>query len=211
VSSETPDLGSTGLDGLDELFVEPRPDEDAWEAYLDLALERIGGERSAGLTNKALGELEAVIGHQLPFEVGMLLVMGVPADDRWWLWDDPAAEWAAWNEQVLSGICFDIEHNDFWWIDWGEKPASLANQVAIATEQYETTIPPLFPLRSHRAIPLVAAEGQANSDGNPIFSVVQTDVIEYGKDLADWMHRDFQVPLPMWPSEDRHFAFWSDL
>ncbi len=79
---------------IDELFIEPRPDEDAWEAFLDLALERIGGERAPGLTNREIGELEEVIGCQLPFEVGLMLVMGVPTAEPWRQWTDPAKDWA---------------------------------------------------------------------------------------------------------------------
>lgn len=205
------DASTVGLDGIEDLFVEPRPDEDAWEAYLDLALERIGGDRSPGLTNRALGELEAVIGCQLPFEVGMMLVMAVPAAEPWRQWEDPAADWASWNENVLGGICFDIEHNDFWFADWGQKPASLDDQMAIATEHFGSTVPPLFPIYGNRAVPLLAADGQDNSDGNPVFLIDRTAVGAHGNDLADWMHREFEVPLPMWPSEDRTFAFWSEL
>ena len=210
VSDDFPDLGISGLDGLDDLFVEPRPDEDAWEAYLDLALERIGGERGPGLTNRELGELEAVVGVQLPFEVGMLLVMGVPVAEPWRQWHDPEAQWLQWNEYVRDGIAFDVEHNEFWADRWGQRPSSLADQLATVHEQFETTIPPLFPLYSHRAVPLTTSDGAANSDGNPVLSVHQTDVIVYGADLAAWMHREFEVPLPMWPSEDRTFTFWSD-
>ena len=55
-------------------------------------------------------------------------------------------------------------------------------------------------------------QGATSSDGNPVFSVHQTDVTVYGVDLADWMHREFDVPLPMWqPPEDRTFDFWSSL
>ncbi|KAG1648745.1 hypothetical protein GQR58_029604 [Nymphon striatum] len=109
---------------LDGLFLEPRPDEDAWEAFLNLAFERIEGERSPGLTNRQIGELEAVLGTMLPFEVGLMLVMGVPTADPWRQWDqDPAEAWQAWNDQLRNAICVDIEHEDFWFDGWGAKPA----------------------------------------------------------------------------------------
>ena len=195
---------------LDELFIEPRPDEEAWEAYLDLALEHLGDERSPGLLNRQIAELEEVIEHRLPFEVGLMLVMGVPTAAGWKQWDDPASEWDEWNAWVRKGICFDVEHDGFWHESWGPRPEALADQLAVASEQFKT-VPPLFPLYGHRAMPLTAADGQATSDGNPVLSVMQTDVIVYGADLAAWLHADFGVPLPMWPAEDRVFPFWSDL
>ena len=124
---------------LDGLFVEPRPDEDAWEAFLDLALERIGGERSPGLTNRKIGELETVLGCQLPFEVGLMLVMGVPSDEPWRQWTDPAADWPAWNERLVAGFVFDVEHNDLWSVDWGPKPATLSDQADVVRSSVRCT------------------------------------------------------------------------
>ena len=193
-----------------ELFVEPRPDEDAWEAFLDLALERIGGERSSGLTNRQIGELETVLGCQVPFEVGLMLVMGVPSAEPWCQWSDPAAELSAWNERVLAGFTVDVEHNNLWNVDWGPKPATLAEQVRVVADQLEAA-PALFPIYGNHAVPLTAAEGVANSDGNPIMVIDGSEVTEMHDDLAAWMHHQFDVPLPMWPAEPRSFAFWSTL
>ncbi len=196
---------------IDALFIEPRPDEDAWEAFLDFALDRIGGERSSGLSNRQIGELEAVIGCLLPFEVGLLLVMGVPRDDNWLQWDDPEADFASWNEKVLAGICFDVEHDDFWFAEWGPRPGVLAARLDRARAAFAHHIPPLFPIYGRCAVPLTAADGAANSDGNPVWSVDRTDVTARGDDLAAWMHGEFAVPLPMWPSEERRFPFWTEL
>jgi len=195
---------------LDGLLIEPRPDEDGWEAFLDLALERIGGERGPGVTNRQIGELEAVIGYQLPFEVGLLLVMGVPLGDGWHQWDDPESDWAAWNERVIGGICIDIEHDDFWFDAWGPKPAALDQQIALARQAFQTSVPPLFPIYKDRAVPLTVPGGFENSDGNPVISIAGSEAIFLG-DLASWLHQDFQVPLPMWPAEERSFPYWSEL
>jgi len=196
---------------LDGLFVEPRPDEDAWEAFLDLALERIGGDRSPGLSNNQIAQLEEVLGCQLPFEVGLLLVMGVPAADGWHQWDDPAKQIAAWDTSLIDGICFEIEHMGFWFAPWGPAPDSLAERFVIARKQFASTVPSLFPLHGRHAVPLTAAKDQPSSDGNPVLRVDRAQVELLGDDLAAWMHRAFEVPLPMWPAEPRHFEFWSDL
>ena len=193
---------------LDGLFVEPRPDEDAWEAFLDLALERIGGERSPGLTNRKIGELETVLGCQLPFEVGLMLVMGVPSDEPWRQWTDPAADWPAWNERLVAGFVFDVEHNDLWSVDWGPKPATLSDQADVVRSLINEA-PGLFPIYGNYVVPLTAADGVPNSDGNPVLLVDGSNVTLIGDDLAAWMHHQFDVPLPMWPAEQRTFPFLS--
>lgn len=195
---------------LDAMFVEPRPDEDAWEAFMNLALERIGGERSPGLSNRQIGELEEVLGYQMPFEIGLMLVMAVPSAEPWRQWTNAVDDWSAWNEQLVAGFVFDIEHNDVWSIDWGPKPATLAGQINVMREQLDAA-PALFPIYGNHVVPLTAAEGQANSDGNPILLIDGSSVAVLGDDLAAWMHRQFEVPLPMWPAEPRTFPFWSAL
>ena len=195
---------------LDGMFVEPRPGEDAWEAFMELALERIGGERSSGLSNRQIGDLEGVLGCQLPFEIGLMLVMAVPSAEPWRQWSDPVADWSAWNEHLVAGFAFGIEHNDVWSIDWGPKPATLTGQIDALREQLDAA-PALFPIYGNHVVPLTAAEDQANSDGNPIMLIEGSTVALLGDDLAAWMHGQFEVPLPMWPAEARAFPFWSAL
>jgi len=195
---------------LDGLFVEPRPDEDAWEAFLDLALERIGGERSPGLTNRDMSELEAVLGCQLPFEVGLMLIMAVPIAEPWRQWTDPKADWAAWNEQLVSGFAFDVEHNDVWFPEWGPKPSTVVAQIDVVRDQLKAA-PAVFPIYGTHVVPLTAGLDQANSDGNPVWLIEGSSARLLGDDLAAWMHGQFDVPLPMWPAEPRTFPFWSAL
>jgi len=195
---------------LDGLFVEPRPDEDAWEAFLDLAWERIGGERSPGLTNRDMSGLEAVLGCQLPFEVGLMLIMAVPIAEPWRQWTDPKADWAAWNEQLVTGFVFDVEHNDVWFPEWGPKPSTVVAQIDVVRGQLGAA-PAVFPIYGTHVVPLTAGLDQPNSDGNPVWLIEGSSVRLLGDDLAAWMHGQFDVPLPMWPAEPRTFPFWSAL
>lgn len=209
IGSESMTEDDFPLDGMPAL--DPTPDEDAWEAYLTFALERLGADGSNGVTNAQLAELEAACGVALPFEIGLLLVMGVPDGERWRRWgDDPAGELAEWNAGLLDGILFDVVENDIWYPAWGDKPDPDHRGAAI-TEQFSAA-PQLLPLYGHRAVPLAIATDETAMEANPILSIMQTDVIVYGKDLADWLHREFEVPLPMWPpTAKRTFPFWSDL
>lgn len=199
--------------GFDETpFLEPAPDEEAWEKYLEFAMEHLDADGSRGLTNAQLAVVENALGRELPFEVGLLLVMGVPDDDGWLDWrDDPVAQLQDWQAWVTDGVVFDVRENDFWSPTFGPRPADLEERASAAAAAV-ADLDPLFPLYGHRAIPVSTPAGYDTASGNPVLSVMQTDVIEYGRDLADWLHRDFRVPLPTWemPGE-RRFPFWSEL
>lgn len=201
------DIPIDGLPGL-----EPSPDEDAWDTYLTWALEQIGGNPDNGITNAQLAELEAAAGATLPFEIGLLLVHGVPDGDKWWQWnDDPTGTLARWNAQLLDGLLFDVEHNNLWLDSWGERSTDLGDRLLVATDAF-TGAPQLLPLWGHRAVPLAIARDEEAAEANPVLSVHQTDVITYGTDLAAWFNCEFDVPLPTWPeTAARWFPFWSEL
>lgn len=173
------DFEIMGMSALD-----PTPDEEAWEAYLDFAHPILGGDDSLGLSAPHVAALEDVIGEGIPWEIGLFLVLGVPAADGWWRWnDDPAAAWARWQEQLIGRV--------------GENTVRAA--------------PPLLPLFEDCAVPLAVADGLETDMANPILQVTQAGVTQVGVDLADWLHQRFDVPLPMWPaSPDRHFPVWSE-
>jgi len=201
-------FGDFSIDGFPPL--DPSPDEDAWEAFLGLALEQLGGDPKQGLTNQQLADLEGVLGVTLPFEVGMLLVMGVPDDMQWWHWNNPVGDWSGWKASLVDGLLFDVEFNGLWVDGWGQVN-DTSDRLELERTAFEPA-PPLFPLWGHRAIPLSVARDETSSDFNPVLSVVQSDVIVYGTDLAAWLHGEFDVPLPMWPvTADRWFPFWSEL
>ena len=45
-----------------------------------------------------------------------------------------------------------------------------------------------------------------------MYSIVQTDIIHYGNDLADYFANEFGVPRPAWAADAaKEIAFWSDL
>jgi hypothetical protein len=86
---------------------------------------------------------------------------------------------------VLEGIEFDIEHNKFWMDRWGKRPTALSVALDIARKDFETW-PKLLPICSHR---FLAADPCC--PGNPVFSIMQTDIIYYGADLAHYLLHEF--------------------
>lgn len=193
-------------------MMDPPPDDEAWEAYLIFALNILGGNDGNGLTNDELGELEGVLGVTLPFEVGLLLVMGVPDDVRWHRWnDDPATKWAGWNTRLHDTLVASAASDDMWVSSWGQRPDEAGERSdAIATLLADA--PPLLPLYDDRAIPLTTARDVDVAEANPVLSIEHAGVTIRGTDLANWLHREFDVPLPMWPETTaRSFPFWSEL
>lgn len=203
------------VDGLpvDQLIgLDPTPDEDAWEAYLLFAMEQIGGEESNAIEMQSLRALEKSIGVQLPFEVGLLLVIGVPDSDEWYRWgSDPSTQYAEWKERTVQSILGDVETKEFWAPAWGPRPDSADARESVVRAEHAMSAP-LLPLFNDRVVPLTAADGEATAESNPVLAIEGAFVTTAGTDIAAWLTNEFDVPLPMWPeTAARSFPFWSDL
>ncbi|WP_354597663.1 hypothetical protein R1Y80_20775 [Streptomyces sp. JL1001] len=113
----------------------------------------------------------------------------------------------------VEELLFSVEHG--WWLPggrWGPRPADPAEAVAAARAAL-ATVPTLVPLYGHRY--LAATQGKAVAPGRVVLSVVGADAIHYGRDLAEWVEREFEDPGAdrAWPEPaagDR-VPFWSDL
>jgi hypothetical protein len=106
----------------------------------------------------------------------------------------------------VESVCFDIEHNGFWWPEWGERPRELQRAIEQAKAHLAAS-PFLIPVYGHRYLPTEPLEA-----GNPVLSVWQTDIIYYGRDLRSYLANEFgaahQLPHD---GEVRHIRFWSDV
>lgn len=103
---------------------------------------------------------------------------------------------------VWRGIAFDIEHG--LWLDrWGKRPAGLIDAQEVAKTDFDTW-PRLLPIFGHR---FLAAE--PCRDGNPIFSIKQTDIIYYGSDLAHYLGNEF-LANPRSNGPVQQIEVWSD-
>lgn len=108
-------------------------------------------------------------------------------------------------DRVWSGIEFDVEQNTVWLKRWGDKPDTLAKAKEIAQRDFQNW-PKLLPIYGHRFLP-----AEPTLSDNPVFSIVQTDVIYYGMNLADYLVQEF---CPARPQSDwvlaRRIPIWSD-
>ena len=160
---------------------DPRPDEDAWEAYLNFVRPFMEASEKTGLENTQLAELETALGAPVPFEVGLLLVMGVPDIFPWRNWQTAAeSQLNEWNHQIAQALNVDVE--------------GLSHA------------PQLLPIYGNIAVPIGPV-----ADASPLFRIDPSGPSLAGLDLADWLHKEFDLPLPWWPENELvEVAFWSE-
>lgn len=86
---------------------------------------------------------------------------------------------------LVEGLQFEVEHNGLWLSGWGAKPSTLS----LRKERVPALVaaaPRMIPVIGHRY--LLAEPCQS---GNPVFSIYQSDIIPYGRDLRAYFLREF--------------------
>lgn len=159
-----------------------------------------------GYTQSELDTAQERYGLRFPPDLVDLLLDRRPTDGWDWRTDDGGIRRAL--EHPLDGLLFDLEHNDLWLPEWGDRPASAKERAEVLTAVVEAA-PRLIPIIAHRYIP-----EEPHKAGNPVFSVMQSDVIYYGADLTDYFQREFYpAPFPKEPVRGniRFIPFWSEL
>lgn len=180
---------------------------EGWKADVAVWHDRFMRELwTDGYTSDELDAAQERYRLRFPPDLMELLLDRRPVDGLDWRTDDAAIRRAM--EHPLDGLLFDLEHNNLWWPEWGERLPSAEERAAVVTAVVNDA-PRLVPLIAHRYIPEEPPEA-----GNPVFSVMQSDVIYYGADLADYFEREFcPAPRPGKPLREtiRFIPFWSEL
>lgn len=195
----------------------------AWKDWLAL-LEHHEVTIEPGLSAAEVRAIEADYAFRFPPDLRDFLMTGLPIShtcysrDRTQSSETPFINWRRWShEEILThmawpldGICFAIEHANFWLDAWGERPADLPLAFERA-RQAVAAAPRLIPLFGwHRFFPATPHE-----PGNPVFSVSQTDIIYYGRTLAEYLDTEFMSQAYRFPSTYaelvKYIPFWSDL
>lgn len=158
---------------------------------------------TTGYTQGELDSAQQRFDLQFPPDLVALLLDRRPVDAPDWRTDEAAIRSSL--NWPLEGLLFDVENNDLWWPEWGDRPATAGARQEVL-RAVVARAPKLIPLVSHRYIPATPHEA-----GNPVFSVYQSDVIYYGANLADYFEREFGDPRrPLGPGIKR-IPFWSEL
>lgn len=143
-----------------------------------------------GLTPTELVAIEGRFGIAFSPDHRSFLSLALPRGEGWidWRGDDDVIEEALWWPE--RGVMFDVENNVFWPPSWGRAPSGLSERLRRAHEEVAKW-PRLIPLYGHRYLPAAPAES-----GAPVFSVWQTDVIVYGRDLLAYVKHEFGEDEP---------------
>jgi hypothetical protein len=142
-----------------------------------------------GLSIEEVASIEAQLGFRLPEDFVYLFQNLQDPGQVFFPWSNFKKQ--AYDDKirwVLEGIEFDIDRNKFWMDRWGKRPTSLSTALDIARNDFETW-PKLLPIFGHR---FLAAEPRR--PGNPVFSIMHTDIIYYGADLAHYLVNEFIAP-----------------
>jgi hypothetical protein len=179
-------------------------------AFCKERLSAAGVTFEPGLTADEILAIEGHYGFRFPADLRAFLEYALPVSRGWVNWrDGDPRDIQKRLDWPLEGICFDVEHNDFWWESWGTKPAAVSDACAIVKHALASA-PRLIPICSHRYMPDCPLDS-----GNPVFSVYQTDIIYYGKDLMDYFCNEFGYWFGRADYEFdgcvRHIDFWSEI
>ena len=97
------------------------------------AMRDTGNEFTAGLTPSEFAEAEEHHGFRFPPNLRSFLAEALPVGERFPDWRKPQSEQlASMQAWPLDGLLFDVEHNDFWLKEWGERPRSLDDAFTVA-------------------------------------------------------------------------------
>ncbi|WP_318209169.1 hypothetical protein [Streptomyces sp. SJL17-1] len=150
-------------------------------------LRMLPAEIAPGLSASELDAVEARFGFGFSADHRVFLGAGLPlGSPRWpdWRHGDPD-DLAERLARPVEGVLFDVEHNGFWHPSWSPRPSGNSEALKVARAE-SASVPPLVPVYSHRYLP-----GTPGEWGHPVLSVVQTDIIVYGNDLADYLRHEF--------------------
>ena len=89
------------------------------------AFKKTGIHFDDGLSSAEINHLEKHYGFAFPPDLKEVLSFAPPVN-KWFIDWRTKADTAIQQKLIwpLEGICFDIEHNNFWLEDWGNKPAT---------------------------------------------------------------------------------------
>lgn len=163
-------------------------------------------ELAPGLSESEAVRAEAAYEFRFPPDLRELLQTALPVGEGFPDWrtapNDSITDKMAWP---LDGMFFDIKHNAFWLRSWGEKPQEVKAACEIA-RQAVANAPKLIPIYGHRYLPAEPCES-----GNPVLSVYQTDIIQYGSNLETYFDCEFLRRDSFKPRELRPIQFWNEV
>ena len=169
-------------------------------------MKEAGVELAPGLDEAELKAIEEGLGFTFPPDLRGQLATSLPVSDGfpdWRQWQ--SEEILDWMDEPIDGVCFDVEENGFWLPSWGEKPDDVDDASELA-RSHLARAPILIPIFGHRYLPSRPAQ-----EGNPIFSIVQSDVIVFARDLEHLCRIEFANEPIVDINDATRIEVWSEL
>jgi hypothetical protein len=159
-----------------------------------------------GLSDEEIAHIESTFGFTFADDHRDFLTAALPVGQAWPDWRSEGRRSLQKRMQLpVDGILFAVEWGHFWVDGWGPRPARMKD--ALRSARYQLArVPPLVPVYSHHYLP--AARGAI---GQPVLSVIRTDVVAVGADLADYVENEFGTGGARDPSASVSVEFWSEL
>ncbi|MGE0045981.1 MAG: hypothetical protein AB7J28_02935 [Hyphomonadaceae bacterium] len=155
-----------------------------------------------GYTQAELDDAQAVFNLRFPPDLLALYLDRRPEGGHDWV--RGREDIAVALDRPLRGLLFDVKHNSLWREAWGPRPPGDAAREEIL-RGVVAQAPKLIPIMGHRYLPETPHES-----GNPVFSVVQSDIIYYGVNLQDYFEREAGGwESNPWPENIKRIPFWS--
>ena len=154
-------------------------------------LENKGIEIHNGLSDEEFEKIEKFYNIKFPKVLKILYKSFLPNLYNWRDFsEDNVQKMKKYLNMPIEGILFDIQYNGFWLDCFGEKTGDIEQNKAKAEEYLknakEEEVPRLIPIYSHRYVPSFP-----DSIDVPVFSVMQTDIIYYGKNIENYFEHEF--------------------
>ncbi len=154
-----------------------------------------------GYTQGELDTAQERYGLRFPPDLAALLLERRPIDGWDWRVDDEGIRSAL--QHPLNGLLLSLERIALWWPQLGERPSSAKERAEVLTSAVNAA-PRLIPIIAHRYIP-----EEPYQAGNPVLSVMHSDVIYYGANLEEYFTNEFEGRYEI--SETRYIPFWSEM
>jgi len=137
----------------------------------------------SGYTEDQLDDIQSQFDLTFPPDLSELLLTKRPPEFYHWI--EQKEEISKMLNWPGEGVLFDVEENGLWWPEWDECPQKKEDRAKVIASVISKA-PKLIPLYSHRYIPEEPSEG-----GNPVYSIYQSDVIYYGRNLSNYLLNEF--------------------
>ena len=181
------------------------------ERYYDIIskLKDRGVKFDKGISIQEINDIEKYYDVLFPFELKKLYSINLPISKGFYNWRDSSEENKKQIKKALElplqGLLTDLENGYFWCEKWGNQPSDVKDAKNILFRKYHEA-PKLLPIFSHRYMPSIPQESHI-----PIFSIMQSDIIYYGKDIISYLEIEFKIKKPNSNMTGKYINFWSDL